>query len=354
MPSNQTSVVPGGSVSEPRGAIGLQTAKLSPILGNVTDATAQLPAPVQSGGRRHPYSNMAAADFDAEATGTLGLTAVELALVGNEYVMLPITKPQRLLESTITRRGGRFTVQDEQRAKRAEWSLLLQERRDEWEAREASEAAQPTVEASYNGKRARGVKLPKPTFALRRNKQGALERRPSFSDCECPMCAMREGQVATDDKESATRKPILSGASSRDVRPVVSTADAKLLVPTGSITLELVPTGYDQPLLSPTEGGARLVNDNGLSMDDNHLVYSNVLEWRPQPYRELPVDGLPHDQDTGGYLSDDQPPSDSRRLWHGKAHPLSINRGLCIPSHHIPRATGERILMAQGAVLRGK
>ena len=69
---------------------------------------------------------MAAADFDAEATGTLGLTAVELALVGDEYVMIPITKPQRLLESTITRRGGRFTVQDEQRAKRAEWSLLLQ------------------------------------------------------------------------------------------------------------------------------------------------------------------------------------------------------------------------------------
>jgi hypothetical protein len=73
--------MPGGSVSEPRGAIGLQTAKLSPISGNVTGATAQLPAPVQS----HPYSDMSAADLNAEPTGTLGLTADERALMDGHY-----------------------------------------------------------------------------------------------------------------------------------------------------------------------------------------------------------------------------------------------------------------------------
>ena len=106
--------MPGGSVSEPRGAIGLQTAKLSPISGNVTGATAQLPAPVQS----HPYSDMSAADLNAEPTGTLGLTAAERALVDGEDIMGPTVTwgPERLFTSLISRREYHFTGQDEQLA----------------------------------------------------------------------------------------------------------------------------------------------------------------------------------------------------------------------------------------------
>ena len=106
--------MPGGSVSEPRGAIGLQTAKLSPISGNVTGATAQLPAPVQS----HPYSDMSAADYNAEPTGTLGLKAAELALMDGEDIMGPIVVwgPDRLCTSSISRPELHFTEQDEQLA----------------------------------------------------------------------------------------------------------------------------------------------------------------------------------------------------------------------------------------------
>jgi hypothetical protein len=308
---------------------------------------------------------MSAADLNAEPTGTLGLTAAERALMDGEDIMGPIVTwgPERLFTSLISRREYHFTGQDEQLASGT----------------------------SSNGKKARTEKLTK-ILVLRPNKKGVLVPRAIFCQCECPMCALSEGQVATDDQESAKRKPILSGEGSRDVtdvptstdvptrppmydakgaeilgaetladgmscptvassrasldvRPVVSTADATLLVPTGSITLVLVPTGYDQPRLSPTEGGAQLVNDTGLSLQDDNLVYSNVLEWRPNPYRELPVEGLPHDQDTGGYRSDGQSPSDARHLWHGKNRLLSIDRGLCIPSYHFSRVNGERTLI---------
>jgi hypothetical protein len=80
------------------------------------------------------------------------------------------------------------------------------------------------VEANYNGKRARDVKLPKTVrtiLALRRSnlKEGSLVVRPSFIHCDCPMCCMGDSRVATGDQleESATRKPILSGEGSRDV-----------------------------------------------------------------------------------------------------------------------------------------
>ena len=96
--------MPGDSVSESRGASGLQTAKLSPISGNVTGATAQLPAPVQ----RHPYSDMSAADYNAEPTGTLGLTPAELALMDGETIGMPfvVWRHDRLCTSTISRSEG--------------------------------------------------------------------------------------------------------------------------------------------------------------------------------------------------------------------------------------------------------
>ena len=149
MPSNQTSFLPGGSVSEPRGAIGLQTAKLSPISGNVTSATAQLPAPVQS----HPYSDMSAADLNAEPTGTLGLTPAERALVDGEDIMGPTVTwgPERLFTSLISRREYHFTGQDEQLASGT----------------------------SSNGKKARTEKLTK-ILVLRPNKKGVLVPRAIF------------------------------------------------------------------------------------------------------------------------------------------------------------------------------
>ena len=176
MPSNQTSFLPGGSVSEPRGAIGLQTAKLSPISGNVTGATAQLPAPVQS----HPYSDMSAADLNAEPTGTLGLSAAERALMDGEDIMGPIVtwgpRPEKLFTSSISRREYHFTGQDKQLASGT----------------------------SSNGKNARTEKLTKTRIlVLRPNKEGVLVPRAIFCQCECPKCALSEGQVATGDQESA-------------------------------------------------------------------------------------------------------------------------------------------------------
>jgi hypothetical protein len=61
-----------------------------------------------------------------------------------------------------------------------------------------------------------------------------------------------------------------------------------------------------------------------------------VLQWRPQPEGERPVNGFPHFLDDGGYLSDGQHPLDDRRKWHGKNLGLSINRGLCIPNYFVP------------------
>lgn len=77
-------------------------------------------------------------------------------------------------------------------------------------------------------------------------------------------------------------------------------------------------------------------------------MFSNVLEYKPGPIGELPVDGFPHHMDDAGYRSDGQHPCEDRRNWHGKRHPLSINRGLCIPAYHLqinPRDNGDRVLI---------
>jgi hypothetical protein len=77
---------------------------------------------------------------------------------------------------------------------------------------------------------------------------------------------------------------------------------------------------------------SRLVNDTELSIYQDRLAYSNLLEWRPHA-RESVVDGVPHFQDADGYLSDGQSRSDDPKAWHGKNHFLSVNRGLYIPSY---------------------
>jgi hypothetical protein len=145
-----------------------------------------------------------------------------------------------------------------------------------------------------------------------------------------------------------------SEASSQDVRSVVSTADATLLsqVTTTADTMllsQVTTTADAMPLgqVGSVETAAtnlilcdgttevdrsRLVNDTELSIFQNRLVSSNLLEWRPHA-RLSAVDGAPHFQDDGGYLSDGQSRSDDRKAWHGKNHFLTVNRGLCIPSY---------------------
>ncbi len=81
---------------------------------------------------------------------------------------------------------------------------------------------------------------------------------------------------------------------------------------------------------------AKLVNDTGLSIERRRLAYSNILEWKPQPKGELPVDGIPHPLDHGGYMSDGQRITDNPRDWHRKNGGLSIQRGICIPPYYVP------------------
>jgi hypothetical protein len=93
---------------------------------------------------------------------------------------------------------------------------------------------------------------------------------------------------------------------------------------------------------------SQFVKDTGLSIEGDQYVFSNVLEYKPGPIGELPVDGFPHHMDDAGYRSDGQHPCEDRRNWHGKRHPLSINRGLCIPAYHLqinPRDNGDRVLI---------
>ena len=147
-----------------------------------------------------------------------------------------------------------------------------------------------------------------------------------------------------------------SEASSQDVRPVVSTADAmpfnQVVSTADAMLLSQVMSTADAKTLSQEtrsvervaaplilcDGTTRIarsqfVNDAGLSIEQDRLAYSNVLQWRPQPRRVPQVDGFHHHLDDGGYLSDGQQHMDDRREWHGKKRFLSIDRGLCIPSY---------------------
>jgi hypothetical protein len=111
---------------------------------------------------------------------------------------------------------------------------------------------------------------------------------------------------------------------------VTTTADAMPLGQVGSV--ETAATNLILCDGTTEVDRSRLVNDTELSIVQNRLVSSNLLEWRPHA-RVSAVDGIPHFQDDGGYLSDGQSRSDDRKLWHGKNHFLSVNRGLCIPSY---------------------
>ncbi len=117
------------------------------------------------------------------------------------------------------------------------------------------------------------------------------------------------------------------------INQVTTTADA---MPLGEMTgtVESGPTNLVLCDGSQAEiARSQLVSDSELSIHQNRLAFSNLLEWRPFPRGEPTVDGFPHFQDDGGYLSDGQRRTDNRKLWHGHNRFLSIDRGLCIPSY---------------------
>jgi hypothetical protein len=227
------------------------------------------------------------------------------------------------------------------------------------------------------------VKRPRKALAFRLDKTGSLVRIPIFVRCNCTRCQEMAFPAATDDQSSAKRKPIPprggsrdstdvptltdvttrppmydaggaerlgvevscpseaspqdammscpTVASSQDVRPVVSTADATSF---GQVT-GLVESAATKLILcdgSTEIHRSQLANDTELSLCQNRFAYSNLLEWKPHTRVET-VDGNPHFQDAGDYLSDGQRRSDDRRLWHGHNHFLTINRGLCISSY---------------------
>jgi hypothetical protein len=125
---------------------------------------------------------------------------------------------------------------------------------------------------------------------------------------------------------------VVSTADAMPLNQVVSTADAKTL---SQETRSVERVAAPLILCDGTTRIARsqLVNDAGLSIEEDRFAFSNELAWRPQPRGVPPVDGFPHHLDDGGYLSDGQQHTDARREWHGKKRFLSINRGLCIPSY---------------------
>ena len=191
-----------------------------------------------SDGFKHPYWDMSAVDYNAEPSGTLGLTAAELALLDNEVVMIRSSRRQqeRLMTSRISRHDHDFSDRAKQRAIRAGHSLFHQEMRDRYDAPDASEATQPRVNnwvtSNSNGKRARKVKPSRKGLALRRDKEGTLVLMPDFCDCNCPMCGESVDQIASGDQDSATRKPIHSKVEgSRDSPDVLTLTDVPTRLP---------------------------------------------------------------------------------------------------------------------------
>ena len=155
------------------------------------------------------------------------------------------------------------------------------------------------------------------------------------------MCQRLNAQNAANDSGPATRKPIRSWEGSRDVPDVLTLTDVTSRLPsevaeTVEMSCPTVASSQGVAILGvekscPTEASSqdvlpvvstnkanqlvlcdgttrvdrsKLVKDTGLSTDGDGLVYSNVLEWKPNSRGELPVNGFPHHLDDGGYRSD--------------------------------------------------
>jgi hypothetical protein len=160
--------------------------------------------------------------------------------------------------------------------------------------------------------------------------------------------AERLGVEVSCPSEASPQDAVMSCptvASSQDVRPVVTTADATLfnqVMSTADATLfnqvmstadasqigqvtEFVESAATRLILcdgSTEVDRSQLVNDDELAVEQNRFVYSTLLKWKPHPRVET-VDGIPHFNDAGDYLSDGQQRTDDRRLWHGKNHFLT-------------------------------
>ena len=397
MPSNQTSLLPGDSASESQGASGLRTAKLSPISGNAAGEVAEHPASVLSAEPRHPYSGMSAADYNVEPTGNLGLTANELASVGNTFIFSPtpteLDRDEKLFTSTLSRP--------------THWVTAVH-----GESFPLADATSHDCRIPGNSQRPRAL-------AFRLDETGSLVPVPDFVQCNCTRCQELVFPAATDDPGSAKRKLIPFGessrddsdvststdvptrppmydakgaeklgvevscpseaspqvvemscpseassqdaamscpseASSQDVRPVVSTADAMSSNQVSSTADAMTVNtngGLNQLDLSKVKGVVGtsaeplLLCDGSTWIPRSQLVNDAELSIDHNQFafsnlldwrpqpREEPTDGFPHFLDDGGYLSDGQPRSDYRSEWHGKKRFLSILRGLCIPSY---------------------
>jgi len=399
VPSNLTSFCPDDSDSESYGAIGLRTAKLSPISDDASGAVAEHPGPMLSTELRHPYSGMSPDDYNVEPTGTLGLTADELVSVGDEFIFgtTPpgLDRDEKLFTSTVTRPTPWVDMVQDQESLRANLNLRCQERLDNMNPKRSGESIPLADATSYDCKGPGNVKRPRNTLALRLDKTGSLVRMPNLVQCDCTRCQEMIFPAATDDQSSAKRKPIPprggsrdsadvptltdvttrppmydaggaerlgvevscpseaspqdavmscpTVASSQDVRPGVSTADATVhnqVMSTADDSQIGQVTGFVESaatVLILCDGStevdrSQLVNDNELSVEQNRLAYSTLLKWKPHPRVET-VDGIPHFNDAGDYLSDGQCRTDDRRVWHGKNHSLTVNRGLYIPSY---------------------
>jgi hypothetical protein len=146
VPSNLTSFCPDDSDSESDGAIGLRTAKLSPILGDASGAVAEHPGPMLSTELRHPYSGMSPDDYNVEPTGTLGLTADERISVGDEFIFgtTPpgLDRDEKLFTSTISRPMSWVKVVHEQSV-RTDLNRRCQEMLDTTDPRRSGQSIRP-------------------------------------------------------------------------------------------------------------------------------------------------------------------------------------------------------------------
>ena len=152
--SNLTSFCPADSDSESDGAIGLRTAKLSPISDDASGAMAEHPGPMLSTELRHPYSGMSPDDFNAEPTGTLGLTTEELVSMGNDFSVgtTPpgLVRDEKLFTSTITRPISWIPVVHDEDSIRADLNRRCQEMLDTTDPRRPDQSIPLSDATSYD------------------------------------------------------------------------------------------------------------------------------------------------------------------------------------------------------------
>ena len=229
MPSNLTSFRPADSDSESDGAIGLRTAKLSPISDDASGAMAEHPGPMLSTELRHPYSGMSPDDYNVEPTGTLGLTAEELVSVGNDFTFgttpQGLDRDERLFTSTISRPTSWIPVVHDQDSIRTDLNRRCQEMLDTTDPRRSGQSIPLSDATSYDCRRPGNVLHPKRALTFRNDYTGSLVRMPSFVQCNCTRCQETVNPADAIELSPAKRKPTPSWEGSRDQSDVLTLTD---------------------------------------------------------------------------------------------------------------------------------